>query len=735
MIPNDYIRILDDDHQRPDWTPVLGSETDAALGRTDLDEPNRRRVVSTSEKILSKCVNPHAQTGRTTGLVVGYVQSGKTLSFTTVAAMANDNGYRLIIVIAGMTNDLSTQSHSRLMRDLGVEETPFGRWAEFFEPTLDDLGRLRDALAQASDPSATSGDTSTVLITLKKNHTRLATLVEILQELEDHARVPTLVIDDEADQASLNSLVRRNELSTTYRRIRELRDLLPLHTFLQYTATPQAPILINLIDVLSPDFPVVLDPGSNYTGGREFFLDQTQYTAEIPANEIPTDDNPLTGPPDSLLRALRLFFVGVASGRIRKDVKPPNRSMMVHPARETVSHKQYYTWVQSVRGHWMDTLGLVEGDPDRDELLADFFSAWKELTRTVDDLESFDAITQFLLPSIRATDARLVNSLADAKRDIHWRRNYSWILVGGQVLDRGFTVEGLTVTYMPRGPGVGNADTIQQRARFLGYKRPYLGFCRVFLEEGVSELYRRYVHHEEDVRARLVEHVNTGQPLSTFRRVFLLDPAFRPTRDSVIDVEYTRPSFGDGWCFPNRPLDTAISNNSEVIDRFLANYGHHFTPDAGHQDRTPHQKHLVAHGLSLATVYDELLVSLQTTDIEDSQRWTAVLMSVDAYMDAHGDAKCTVYRMRPDQQPVRQVRDGRIRQLFQGAYPVTTKHVYPGDRDIRAKPVTVQIHVLTLREGAGADGTIVASDLALAAIWMAGEVYTDIVVQPQGGEW
>ena len=80
---------------------------------------------------------------------------------------------------------------------------------------------------------------------------------------------------------------------------------------------------------------------------------------------------------------------------------------------------------------------------------------------------------------------RLVNSLADADRNIHWRRNYSWILVGGQVLDRGFTVEGLTVTYMPRGPGVGNADTIQQRARFLGYKRSYLGYCRVFLEPGV----------------------------------------------------------------------------------------------------------------------------------------------------------------------------------------------------------------------------------------------------------
>ena len=291
-MPNDYIRILDDGDHRADWKPVLGEETDAAIGRTDLDEPNRRRVLHTSEQILSKCVNPRAQAGRTTGLVVGYVQSGKTLSFTTVAAMANDSGYRLIIVIAGMTKDLSGQSHTRLLRDLGVEETPFSRWAEFFEPSFEDLGRLRDALAQATDPSATADDTSTVLVTLKKNHSRLASLVELLRELEDHLRVPTLVIDDEADQASLNNLVRSNQLSTTYRRIRELRELLPLHTFLQYTATPQAPILINLIDVLSPDFPIVLDPGANYTGGREFFLHKTQYTARYPPMKFPLTTTP-----------------------------------------------------------------------------------------------------------------------------------------------------------------------------------------------------------------------------------------------------------------------------------------------------------------------------------------------------------------------------------------------------------------------------------------------------------
>ena len=188
----------------------------------------------------------------------------------------------------------------------------------------------------------------------------------------------------------------------------------------------------------------------------------------------------------------------------------------------------------------MDTLPLPEDDPDRRQLLEDFRDTHADLARTVSDLEAFDEIAGRLLWAIRRTYVRLVNSLADADRNIHWRRNYSWILVGGQVLDRGFTVEGLTVTYMPRGPGVGNADTIQQRARFLGYKRSYLGYCRVFLEQGVVHLYRTYVRHEEDMRARLIAHIGSGRPLSEFRRVFLLDQAFRPTRQSVIDIDYSQ---------------------------------------------------------------------------------------------------------------------------------------------------------------------------------------------------
>ena len=682
-----------------------------------------------SVTILSQCMSPNSGTGSRTGLVVGYVQSGKTLSFTTVAALANDNGFGIIVVIAGMTNELSRQSHTRLLRDLGVEE-PFSCWAEFFEPDLDDVGRIRDVLLEARDDDVPAGERRTVLIMLKKNHVHLRNLIDVFTELGDAAHVPALIIDDEADQASLNNLVRSGDLSSTYRRLRELRALLPLHTFLQYTATPQAPILINLIDVLSPDFSIVLDPGPDYVGGRDFFSDQSPHVADIPPDEIPTADNAVLEPPDSLLRALRLFFVGVASGQIRRDGRPRNRSMMVHPARETVSHVQYHTWVQAVRNLWMETLSLPENDPDRQDLLREFREAHTDISQTVDNLETFDDVAGRLLQAIRRTDVRLVNSLAEADRDIHWRRNYSWILVGGQVLDRGFTVEGLTVTYMPRGPGVGNADTIQQRARFLGYKRQYLGYCRVFLEPSVAQLYRAYVRHEEDMRDRLIAHLRSRRPLSQFRRVFLLDRGFRPTRQSVIDIDYTRPTFRSGWCVPNRPQDADLVANWGIVDDFLQRHAQGFASDEGHAERQNHQRHRVARGMPLNVVYAELLTRLEV-DIQDSETWTLALILIDRYAAENAQQVCTVYQMRPNVVTRRLVRDGSIVELFQGAYPVETRDVYRGDRELRDAPVTVQLHTVTLRTE---DQQIVAEDVKFAAIWMAPPVCQDLIIQPQGTE-
>jgi hypothetical protein len=130
--------------------------------------------------------------------------------------------------------------------------------------------------------------------------------------------------------------------------------------------------LINIIDVLSPDFGFVLTPGDDYVGGRHFFAGGAPLVRPIPITDLPTATNPLREPPDSLLDAMRIFFLGVASGLVRRDLWRGNRSMMVHPSMRTVGHQQYFTWVQNVRASWMRLLESTinrPNDPDRLEAL------------------------------------------------------------------------------------------------------------------------------------------------------------------------------------------------------------------------------------------------------------------------------------------------------------------------------------------------------------------------------
>ncbi len=236
------------------------------------------------------------------------------------------------------------------------------------------------------------------------------------------------------------------------------------------------------------------------------------------------------------------------------------------------------------------------------------------------------------------------------------------------------------------------------------------------------------------MRTRLIRHIETGRPLSEFRRVFLLDRALRPTRQSVIDIDYARPTFSSGWCVPGSPQDADVVQNRATVEAFLDRHAAGLAPDDGHADRQDHQRHLVARGVALAAAYEDLLTVVQTRDFEDSQRWTAALIMIDRYLGANPDAVCTVYQMRPNVLTRRQVRNGRIINLFQGAYSDTRGHVYPGDRQVRDAPVTVQLHTVTLREGTKSDSPLVAADVKFATIWMAPEVLQDVIVQPQGGD-
>ena len=330
------------------WTPVTGPETLDFLSSA-VPASSRDCVRDAAVSIIARSVPPTANGGRETGLVVGYVQSGKTMSFETVATLARDNGFQIVIVVAGISTALLEQSTGRLRRDFGLDDPNRPRrWIQFQNPSPDDttVQTLRDVLDDWRDPGTPHEYKKTILLTVLKNFRRLQNLTSLISFL-DLERVPVLIIDDEADQASLNIEVAKSQESTTYRCFMALRESLPNHTYLQYTATPQAPLLVSIIDSLSPNFVEVLSPGDSYVGGREFFGEDLSHIRVIPPQEVPTKTNLLIEPPETLLDALRVFMVGVTAG-IRQTGNTGNRSMLVHPSHRTVQHQEYYNWVRNV---------------------------------------------------------------------------------------------------------------------------------------------------------------------------------------------------------------------------------------------------------------------------------------------------------------------------------------------------------------------------------------------------
>ena len=618
------------------WSPVAGPEAAGLINRqTNLDEVAKTQLRETAAAILGKGHPPLAGTRTRTGLVVGYVQSGKTHSFTTVIAQARDNSNPLVIFIAGTSVPLFDQTTAPLNKELNIydEQIP-PSWILIPNANTNDVAAFRKWRQDWLDPELNFDEKPTLLITVMKQHRRLLNLADLLDQF-DLTEIPSLVIDDEADRASLNTRVQQGRESPTYEYIVRVRTALPNHTFLQYTATPQAPLLINIIDALSPDFVDVLQPGLGYTGGLDFFGQDRRYATAIPPGDIPTPQNPLTAAPDSLLDALAFFIVSVAAGKIEgRSSANPNRSMLVHPSRTTIQHFQYFNAVQNAIADWQTVLSSPATDPDRVQLVQWLTAAYANLHSTVPDLPPFDAILQRLPRAMRDVQIVEVNTRAGQRTPaIEWQRAYGWILVGGQAMDRGFTVRDLTVTYMPRGPGVGNADTLQQRARFFGYKRRYFGHCRIFLETDVLDAFRAYVEHEEQMRSELIHIRDDGLPLAQWKRSFILDARLRPCRANVITHAYARGNFSEDWFFP-RALhwpQNVVDENNQIVGTFIAR--HNFAPDQSYPSRQPAQQHMVCSTANLSDVIENLLVPYRVMDAGDTNEQIGLLLQLRNALD------------------------------------------------------------------------------------------------------
>jgi hypothetical protein len=670
------------------WEPVVGEVT-SQLREYFLSSrvlPNREeadRVISEAHRVLQQCNSPRSNAPRRIGLVCGYVQSGKTASMTAVAALARDNGFRIIVLLAGVTTNLVTQNRDRMETQLR-EAAPEWTWLMLGNPRLpNDLPALEGLIQEWRSDSYDERDRRTLFITVMKHHGHLRNLAALLSRA-DLRGIPAIIFDDEADQASLNTRPNDPVASTTYRTIEALRDTLPNHSYLQYTATPQAPLLITRIDSLSADFAELVSPGNGYTGGQDFFRGQLPLVETIAPTDIFPDGQLPVEPPESLMHAMQAFFVGVAAGRL--GPMRSHRSMLIHPSRVTDTHRRYYDWANSLKDIWHRVL-VNDSEPDRPELVEEFRRAYADLSRTVSDLPSFDQLLYKLPVAINQTAITLVNSVDG--HEVPWQNGYSHILVGGEKLGRGYTVKGLTITYMPRPPGGWTADTIQQRARFFGYHRDYLGYCRVYLHQDVRTAYVSYVTHESDMRGRLAEH--SGRPLQEWRRMFYLDERLAPTRRNVLASPWMRASLVDGWFAPRAPHNSPEDGRPNArllsrLDRLT------FTPDEEH----PRHSYAVMY---LRDLYEEVLVPLSYLHEDDALGLCVANCNIKTLLESDHDARCLVYKMDEGRPRVRQLSSGLIPQVFQGRSSAGAAS-YPGDRAFADHTLTtVQLHNLRLKAG------------------------------------
>tara|TARA_R110000850_G_scaffold38800_28_gene101019 strand:+ start:10526 stop:12718 length:2193 start_codon:yes stop_codon:yes gene_type:complete len=679
------------------WNPVQGESFTSLLNSNDalsLDE--KEQLIKETTKILGDCIDPAGGANRNTGLVIGYVQSGKTLSFTGLAALARDNKFQLVILLAGTTNNLVEQSNDRLRGDLEIDSNrqwkPFSTQQKGFQN--DELDRVKSELTKWQRGNSRA---KTILIICMKQHQHLDNLAKLLSKL-DLDGVPTLIVDDEGDQAGINTKAKKNQESTTYSRILALRDQFPVHSYVLYTATPQAPLLISRIDTLSPDFGVVLTPGTQYVGGQDFFSleGQEKYIETILASEVPDPLNPPIEPPKSLLSALRCFFVGVAIGLLEEeDRKGKNRSMMIHPAVPKSDHLMFARWVKQAKEDW----GIILDDknhPRHKELIDAFKESTAALLKTYPCSFTFDEISECLLEVVESTAIVELNTRQKSRiPSVDWKGEYSWILVGGIGLDRGFTVEGLTVSYMPRSTGVGNADNIQQRARFFGYKRGYLGLCRIYLTTENIDAFNDYVSHEESIRSSIRAHLDNGETLKDWRRTYFLDQKLNPTRSSVILLEMYQSRGRGGWITPDHPHEDSeiLAENREAAVAILNDFDLYEYAEPGWNNKQ------VIPAFSDAIRLADMLPYFGRVRYkwpDDNLQHSSLMLMLERLIADNPDAKCSFYAFSgpwSDVDAIRTLNDekpAKIKNLFQGSNARTN---YLGARAlISQSDVTFQLH-------------------------------------------
>jgi hypothetical protein len=703
----------------------LGRSFEGFASMQSLDEESRRRLDSDTLKILNRSGLGGEGTGLSQ-LVVGQVQSGKTMSFTGLVAAARDNDFPITVVIAGTKKALFNQSVKRLRTDLKIDgDGGANPWLLIENPRTSDSVTILDALSSWQDLSVPIDFRKTTLLVALKSKAGLEKLSDLFDDLSnqiDLSRFKVLIIDDEADQASLNTKsahnLKKNEekASAVYAAITKLRDSLPKHAFVMYTATPQAPLLLSLQDHLSPEFVTLLTPGEDYLGGKDLFDSNDVFSQEIPLEDIQTALDPQNsdGAPQSLREAVAYFLVALTIAQERSNPKP--LSMMVHPSASVDLHAKYVRWVKALLDEWKVSLSDRSESSFMYTVEKDFRPVLELMRRSIEPPERWkdfflephvlqEMLYFFTRHWITQIETRVINGENKDINPTEWKQFAGWILIGGNKLERGFTVENLAVTYMPRGSGVGNADVIQQRARFFGYKRRYQDLLKAWLTQESINNYKAYVDHEIEMHRQLKILDESEASLKTWRRKFLLDKSMKICRGQVQGIPVAHEKLSFGFVLKQSQLFIpGLIENEYLVEGIKQKCGD-FAVFAQDLRQTV--------GCRIADVnLDVALEFLADWEAspEEREQIDRVIYAVQLLSDSNLELPVKLVLMDVYQGLEQQIRSRsvstqfesdnlaeysrwRIKNLFQGRNPRAGDATYPGDAEIKVDDaMTIQIH-------------------------------------------
>jgi hypothetical protein len=707
-----------------EFTPIIGERTTELIDRLKkkLDQDEIECLLSETTDVLSHCTNPNINEAQSiTNLAFGYVQSGKTMSFTTLSAMANDNGFRIIVYFAGTKTNLLTQTTKRLRKDL-INNGINNQFYKLHEnPSTEDIQSIKNQLQIGTKPA--------ILITVLKHYKYINALADIFNSQQVKSVLgnsAVLIIDDEADQASLNGYAYKNskkestseeweddENTTTYSSILQLKSSIPNHSYIQYTATPQGPLLISILDLLSPKHHTVLTPGKKYTGGKTFFKDNPELIITIPENEVfNSRKNQLQHCPKTLIEALQIHLMNVALV-VRILKKEQYLSMMIHADKDQDASQTFHTWTKNLIEMWTEQINSPESDLARIELVESFRKIYPEVVRyynSSDDIvPTFDEILSYLRDIIFDTNIELIISRTKKQGDnkeVDWEGYPSHILVGAEMLNRGFTVENLAVTYMPRySVSKSTADTIQQRCRFFGYKLNYLKSCRVYLPEETILEYAEYVEHEEEMRKWLKEKTS----LEEVEQLLLITPKLNATRKNILSVNTVQSKL-NGWRKMN--AFQAIEENTRFVEQFITQTTFINEKDYGTADRN--------HRFAKLPIQEviEFLSNFKFSNMPDAARKQATIryMKYLATKDNSPLHHAYIIQMAfagTARERAFNEQAMRLKELHTGR-STSGQEVYPGDAKICFEDsICIQIHKVKLKSDSILWGNKVTYTLAI----------------------